>query len=190
MTEQRGRIVEEEGNGTLEIFDLPVDTDFLLELLTDVYDNYWDQIHFGTAVQGAVWEVRAPNAPERISLHDGYLTIDFGHWHFHLCIGVHKGTGRNPASEALSQHRRTSVAQLYRNLDRDGRPVSWGLRMFNGKNEQQMTVFLPNPNLSIEQTYLKKPDLSKLEMWNHLREKYLGLPQDPLDCNHGRRVCG
>lgn len=104
----RGKIVEEQGNGTLEIFELPNDSAFLERFLSDVYNNYWDQIHFGTAVQGAVWEVRAPNAPERISVMDGYLTVDFGHWHFHICIGEHKGTCREPTSEQLAQHRRTA----------------------------------------------------------------------------------
>lgn len=187
---QRGRIVEEEGNGTLEIFDLPADPEFLETFLSDIYNNYWDQIHFGTAVQGAVWEVRAPNAPERIGVSDGYLTVDFGHWHFHICIGEHKGTRGNPTSDKLAQIRRTSKAQLYRRLRDDGRPSSWGFRMFNGADEQQMTVFLPNPYLTIEQKVLKEPNLEHLKMWDHLRKEYLGLESDPLDRSPSKQLCG
>ena len=123
---QRGRIVEEEGNGTLEIFDLPVETESLERLLTDIYSNYWDRIHFGTCVQGGVWEVKAPNAPKKIGLYDGYLTVDFGAWHFHICIGDNSGTRRNPTSAALAARRRTAAAQLYRKLRDDGRPGSLG----------------------------------------------------------------
>ncbi|NJM13533.1 MAG: hypothetical protein HC889_18195 [Synechococcaceae cyanobacterium SM1_2_3] len=60
-------------------------------------------------IQGAAWEVRAPNAPQRISLSDGYLTVDFGHWHFHLCIGEYRGPRNNPASAELARHRRTAA---------------------------------------------------------------------------------
>ena len=45
-------LITEPGNGTLEIFALPTDAEFLQTLITDVFQNYWDQIHFGTAVQG------------------------------------------------------------------------------------------------------------------------------------------
>ena len=183
-------LITEAGNGTLEIFALPTDTEFLQTLITDVFQNYWDQIHFGTAVQGAVWEVRAPNAPQRISLLDGYLTVDFGHWHFHLCIGEYRGPRNNPASEELARHRRTARAELYRRLREDGCPSSWGLRLFNGHDEQQMTVFLPNPYLTVEQKILKEPRWEHLAMWDHLRETYLGLDPDPLDREASRRVCG
>lgn len=177
----QSKIVEEPGNGTLEIFVLPTDTDFLRTIITDIFENYWDQIHFGTAVQGAVWEVRAPNAPQRIGYLDGYLTVDFGHWHFHLCIGEHQGTPREPASAELARHRRTHRAELYRRLREEGCPSSWGLRMFNGADEQQMTVFLPNPYLTVEQKILKEPNFDHLAMWDHLRKLYLGLAPEELD---------
>ena len=188
MTEST--LVTEPDGGTLEVFPLPTDTACLHSLLTEVFQNYWDQIYFGTAVQGAAWEVRAPNAPKRISLMDGYLTVDFGHWHFHLCIGENKGTPRNPTSPELAQHRRTARAEFYRGLREDGRPSSWGLRLFNGHGEQQMTVFLPNPYLSVEQQVLKAPRWENLAMWDHLRKTYLGLEPDPLDRQASRRLCG
>ncbi len=179
-----------EGEGTLEIFPLPYNTDFLLTLLTDIFENFWDKIYFGPHVQGAVWEVRAPNKPKRISLLDGYLTVDFDHWHFHLCIGINTGTKRNPTSAKLAAHRCTARAELYRRLREDGKPSSWGLRMYNGAGEQQMTVFLPNPYLTVEQKVLKEPKFEHLEMWDHLRSTYLNLPADPLDRQSSRKVCG
>ncbi len=182
--------VNEAGNGLLEIFPLSTETAFLQTLITDIFENYWDQIHFGTSVQGGVWEVRAPNAPVRVSMMDGYLTVDFGLWHFHLCIGEHKGSRKNPCPPELAQHRRTARAELYRHLREDGRPSSWGLRLFNGKDEQQMTVFLPNPYLTVEQKILKEPCWEHLAMWDHLRKTYLGLEPDPVDRDASRRICG
>lgn len=190
LNNQRGQIVEELGNGTLEIFPLSTETNNLLIIITDIFENYWDKIHFGTAVQGGVWEVRAPNAPKRIGFSDGYLTVDFGHWHFHLCIGINKGTRRNPTSDELSKIRCTGRAELYRRLREDGKPSSWGFRMFNGAGEQQMTVFLPNPFLNIEQQVLKEPNFENLAMWNHLRKEYLNLDVDELDYSPSKMLCG
>ena len=39
-------IVTESGEGTLEVFSLPTDTAFLQTLISDVFENYWDQIYF------------------------------------------------------------------------------------------------------------------------------------------------
>lgn len=50
MTEST--LVTDPGNGTLEVFPLPIDTGCLHSLLKDVFQNYWDQIYFGTAVEG------------------------------------------------------------------------------------------------------------------------------------------
>ncbi len=186
----QSKIVTEPGEGTLEIFSLPTDTAFLQTLISDIFENYWDQIYFGTAVQGAVWEVRAPNAPRRIGMLDGYLTVDFGAWHFHLCIGDHRGTARNPTSPELARHRRTARAELYRRLRENGRPSSWGLRLFNGHDEQQMTVFLPNPYLTVEQEILKEPRWEHLAMWDHLRKTYLGLEPESKDRTASRQLCG
>jgi len=36
-------LVTEPGNGTLEVFTLPTDAEFLQTLITDVFQNYWDK---------------------------------------------------------------------------------------------------------------------------------------------------
>jgi len=43
------------------------------------------------AVEGAVFEIACQSAPE-LRYSDGYLTVDLGPWHFHLCLGPHKGS--------------------------------------------------------------------------------------------------
>ncbi len=175
------QIVEEPGNGTLEIFSIEPEESILFDLIKDIFSNYWNQIYFGVLIQGAAWEVKAPHAPLKIGMLDGYITVDFGAWHFHLCIGEHKGSKKYPVDPQLAVHRRTSRAELYRRLDGTCVPQSWGLRLFNGHNEQQMTVFLPNPFLTEEMKVTRNPDWSKLELWDHLRKKFLGLEPDDQD---------
>jgi hypothetical protein len=118
-----------------------------------------------------------------IGILDGYLTVAFGVSHFHLCIGPHKGPPSNPTPQELARHRGTARAELYRRLDKSGAPVSWGLRLFNGHNEQQATILLPNPFLSPDaDKVLKTPDWSRLDLWDRLRARWLGLTEpDPLD---------
>ncbi len=127
--------------------------------------------------------MRAAAAPTHVGTLDGYITIAFGGPHFHLCIGEHKGMGHRPASPELARHRRTARAELYRQLDTGGAPVSWGVRLFNGKDEQQITILLPNPFLSHDsEKVLKTPDWSHLALWDQLRKRWLGLPEpDPID---------
>ena len=72
---------------------------------------------------------------------------------------------------------------LLRRLSRSGTPVSWGIRLFNGKGEQQITILLPNPFLHPEtDKILKVPDWSRLALWDHLRARWFDLPDpDPFD---------
>ncbi|MGE0746021.1 MAG: hypothetical protein AB7K86_12270 [Rhodospirillales bacterium] len=175
------RTVEEPGMGTLEVFPLPAEEAVLLPLLRELFEQHWPALVFGTLIQGAVWELRAPAAPDKVAMYDGYLTVDFGAWHFHVCIGEHKGSAAMPTDPALARIRRTARAEFYRQLGPDGAPQSWGLRLYNGADEQQMTVFLPNPFIGDDGNLTKAPDWSRLALWDHLRATRLNLPPDPRD---------
>lgn len=177
--------VEEPGLGLTQRWPLPTDENTLWLLLKDIFQGHWPDIRFGTMVPGAVWEIRAPNEPTRVSLLDGYATIDFGAWHFHLCIGPFSGT-----TPELAAKRRTARAEFYRSLNRSGAPKSWGVRLFTAAGDQQLTVFLPNPFLDDEGHLAKQPDWSKLSAWDELRQAYLDLPPDPLDRTGSGPVCG
>jgi hypothetical protein len=176
------RVTEADGS-VLEVFALPADEASLEAILRDLFENHWWEITFGPIIQGAAWEMRAQAAPTHVGTLDGYITIAFGAPHFHICIGPHKGMPNSPVSAELAHHRRTSRALLYRQLDRDGAPISWGVRLFNGKDEQQITVLLPNPFLSPSgEKILKVPDWSRLALWDALRARWLGLTEpDPRD---------
>jgi hypothetical protein len=174
------RIVDEDGS-PVDVFALPTDAASLEKLLRDLFENHWREITFGPLIQGAAWEMRAARAPSTIGMLDGYLTIAFGLPHFHICIGEHKGTRANPVSPELAHHRRTARAELYRRISRDGTPVSWGLRLYNGKGEQQITVLLPNPFIDRDTDKVRKvPEWSALDLWDRLRAEHLGLLEPDL----------
>lgn len=176
------RIVDEDGSAA-DVFALPTDAATLEAILRDLFENHWREITFGPLIQGAAWEMRAAQAPSYVGMLDGYLTIAFGAPHFHLCIGEHNGTPASPVSPELARHRRTSRAELYRRLGPQGAPVSWGLRLFNGKGDQQITVLLPNPFLDRDtDTVRRTPDWSLLGLWDALRARWLRLSEpDPID---------
>jgi hypothetical protein len=176
------RIVDEDG-ATIDAFALPTDAANLEALLRELFAEHWQDIVFGPIVQGAAWEIRAPHAPTYVGIFDGYLTVAFGKSHFHLCIGQTRGSQHDPTPAALAQHRQTARAELYRRLDRTGAPVSWGLRLFNGAGEQQVTIFFPNPFLSPEtDRILPEPDWSRLALWERMRAKWTGATgPDPFD---------
>ena len=177
------RVVDDDG-APVEIFPLALEPALLERVLRELFEHHWADIVFGPIIEGAAWEMRAPHAPSHVGVMDGYITIAFGPAHFHLCIGPTKGMPRNPTPPALARRRQCARAELFRRLDRDsGAPNSWGLRLFNGAGEQQMTVFFPNPFLSPSgDKVLKQPDWSRLALWDEMRARYAGAGgPDPFD---------
>ena len=146
--------------------------DVLLAVMRDLFEVHWSKIVFGPCIQGAVFEIRLTEPPKKVSMLDGYLTVDLGEWHFHLCIGEHRGTKASPTPESLAKIRRVSTAAFFRSIGKTCLGGSWGFRMWNGAGEQMMTVFFPNPYLD-ERFKPQKPDWRRLALWNELRVKYL-----------------
>lgn len=183
MTSERN-IIDEPGRGRVELWPIPTDENTLWMLLQDIFQGHWQHIRFGIMVPGAVWEIRAPNAPTRVSLLGGYATVDFGTWHFHVCIGEFGGT-----TPELAAQRRTGRAEFYRLLNSEDMPKSWGVRLYTQAGDQQLTVFLPNPLLGEDDTRANAPDWRKLAAWDALRHEYLGLAADPMDRNGKGFAC-
>lgn len=141
-------------------------------LVDELFGTYWRSIVVGPCIEGSVFEVNF-QAPPQVRYADGYLTVDLGPWHFHLCIGPHKGS----SSEELRRNRPVAkVAFFERSGKGCGGRRSWGLRLWNGYGEQMTTVFLPNPRISDDQQLLKVPDWSRLEIYYRLRARFLGEP--------------
>jgi len=163
----------------LEVFPVDVSEETLHGILATIFLEQWQTIRFGTLIQGAVFELAATEPPTMTML-DGYLTIDLGHSHLHLCIGEHRGASDRPVDAELARRRRCAHAELQRQWA-DGAPATWMFRMFNGDGDQMLTVLLPNPFLDDENRLLEDPDWSRLTLWDALRARFLDLPADPVD---------
>ena len=75
------RTADEPGMGTLELFPIPHDEATLFGLLREIFAEHWHEIVFGSLIQGAVFELQPREAPTRIGMLDGYLTVAFGSSH-------------------------------------------------------------------------------------------------------------
>lgn len=166
---------------TEEVWALPTGRDYLFELFRHLFDDHWDKLTWGPLIPGAAYELKCPGKPERMTMSSGgYLTVHWGaRGHFHLCLGAPEGD--NPG---LAQRRSPGRLELYRRLDADGDPISWGLRMFNGADESQITIFLPNPFVSPSDRLDEPVDWDRLALWDELFPRLTGHPTD------GRDRCG
>src|SRR5438094_10615278 len=91
-------MVVRELDGTVTTYDeLDVEGDRVERLLTELFTEHWPAVTVGPLVEGAAYEIRFPVAA-RVSMPDGHLTLDTRPWHFHLCVGDHRGT---PSSELV-----------------------------------------------------------------------------------------
>lgn len=172
VTPYRTEMVQEVDGSRVEHEYLDLQEEKLLALLRDLFEKHWEKIVFGPCIQGAVFEIRLTAPPKKISVLDGYLTVDLGPWHFHLCMGDHRGTVKHPTSPELARIRRVGKAAFFHSAGRSCAGGSWGLRLWNGNGEQMLTVFFPNPYLNDRQKP-QKPDWSRLALWNAMRMKYL-----------------
>ena len=168
MAEQRSPITEQELDGTTtEYFELAVSGDTIERLMREIFTDHWAAVTVGPIIQGAAFEIRF-SAPPKITMLDGYLTVDTGLWHFHLCVNDHRGA---PNAE-LARIRRVARAAFFRTVGSKCTPVSFGLRLWNGWGEQMITVFFPNPYYDEAFRRLKEPDWEKTRVWEEFRRRY------------------
>jgi hypothetical protein len=175
-------VVDQHLDGTsTEYFEVEASEATLQAVLRELFETHWAEVIFGPCIQGAVFEGRFTQAP-RLSLLDGYLTVQVEGseaWHFHLCIGSHRGTESLPTPPEMAAWRRCGRAAFFRGLDRDGRAGSWGFRMWNGRHEQMITIFFPNPWLDPARSrYVATPDWRRLDLWMAMRERYANVPRE------------
>jgi hypothetical protein len=166
--------VEDLNGGVTEYSYVTPTEETMLDLTKLLFENHWKDIVVGPCIEGAVFEIRFAEAPKKVAVHDGYLTVDLGHWHFHLCIAAHKGT----RSAELREKRRVAKLALFESKGSScmAGSSSYGVRMWNGFDEQMTTVFLPNARLSDEMKVLKEPQWERLQLWHELRNRFLGEP--------------
>jgi hypothetical protein len=154
---------------TLEYHDMAVAADGVERLLTELFTEHWAKITVGPLIEGAAYEIQFA-APPTVTMLDGYLTVDTGAWHFHLCVNDHRGAG----SEELARIRRVARAAFFRS---EGDPcvgATWGLRLWNGRGEQMITILFPNPHFDESWRPLPEPRWEKTALWSELRQRYAG----------------
>src|SRR5436190_1586157 len=135
-----GALVHEADGSVTRYHDVPVAGDTVARLLTALFSKHWGDITFGPIIEGSAWEIRLRDAPT-LTVRDGYLTVDTGAWHFHLCVDDHRAHG----NADLARVRRVARAAFFRTDGGTCVPTSWGLRLWNGRSEQMITVFFPSP---------------------------------------------
>src|SRR5262245_35539861 len=164
----------EDLNGTVTEYSyVTPDEETVRELTRLLFEERWRDIVVGPCIEGAVFEIRFEQPPKKVSYLDGYLTVDLGYWHFHLCVGKHKGA-RSP--ELAAKRRVAKLAFFEMKSNRCIGGGSYGLRMWNGFDEQMTTIFLPSPRLSGDQKVLKEQQWERLKLWFELRKRFLGEP--------------
>jgi hypothetical protein len=161
---------ERELDGTITEYDeIGVDGDRIEQLLTELFREHWAEITVGPLIEGAAYEIRF-TTPPKVTMLDGYLTVDPGHWHFHLCVNDHRGT---PSAE-LAKLRRVARAAFFRTVGGSCAPTVWGLRLWNGRSEQMITVLFPSPYFDESADFRRRPepDWSKTRLWEEMRTRF------------------
>ena len=154
---------------TTEYHEASVAGDRVERLLRELFTDHWKRLTVGPIIQGAAWEIRFTELPV-LSMLDGYLTVDTGPWHFHLCVGDTRGQG----DAALARARRVGRAAFFRTIGGTCVPESYGLRLWNGLGEQMVTVFFPNPFYDDESHRLREPDPGRTALWEDFRRRHSG----------------
>jgi len=160
-------MVREPDGSVTEYTDVDVGGDTIERLMKEVFGAHWASISAGPIVDGAAYEIRFTAAPT-LSMLDGYLTVDTGPWHFHLCVNDHRGA----ATPELATRRRVARAAFFRTDGGSCVPGAWGLRLWNGRGEQMITVYFPNPWLDDDLERVREPRWEHTAAWDALRARY------------------
>src|SRR5436309_2359436 len=164
------RTVEHGPDGSVTEYDeVSVRGDAVERLLTELFSEHWAEVFAGPVIEGAAYEIRFTAKPA-LSMLDGYLTVDVGAWHFHLCVGEHRGA----ATPEQAARRRVARAAFFKTDGGSCVPGSWGLRLWNGHGEQMISVFFPNPWLDDAQQRTREPRWDGTALWEDLRRRYAG----------------
>ena len=160
-------MVREPDGSVTQYTEVAVAGDTVERLLTEVFGQHWSAISAGPVIDGAAYEIRF-SAPPKLSMLDGYLTVDTGAWHFHLCVNEHRGA----ATPELARVRRVARAAFFRTDGGSCVPGAWGLRLWNGRGEQMITVYFPNPWLDDGLERVREPRWEVTALWEDLRARY------------------
>ena len=159
-----------EADGTTTEYDeVPVAGDTVERLMTEIFRDHWAAVFAGPVIEGAAYEIRFLTAP-KVSMLDGYLTVDTGAWHFHLCVNDHRGA-RTPEQARV---RRVARAAFFRPREARAYPERGASGSGTVASEQMVTVFFPNPWLDDDGERVREPRWERTALWEDLRRRYAG----------------
>ena len=168
MREESAPTIERGLDGTTtEYHDMGVVGDEVESLLVQLFTEHWADVTVGPLIEGAAYEIQFA-APPKVTMLDGYLTVDTGAWHFHLCVNDHRGT----KSAELARIRRVARAAFFKAEGGSCAPATWGLRLWNGRGEQMITVYFPNPWLDDDLERVREPRWELTALWEDFRKRY------------------
>ena len=147
--------------------EVPVEGDHVERLLIELFERHWAELTVGPLIEGAAYEIRF-TSPPKLSMLDGYLTVDTGAWHFHLCVNDPRAA---PTAER-ARLGRVARAAFFTESGGTCVPMTWGLRLWNGHGEQMITVLFPTPYFDDEWRPLAEPRWEKTARWEDFRRRY------------------
>ncbi len=167
---------DSQGREITHRWNLATDPASLRHFLTDIFSRYWNRLTYGPILAGVAYEWTCPCPPDRFEYDAGYLTIGFGGPHFHLCLGP----GAMPDTPE-GRERMPGEAHLFRSLDREGAPNSWGFELRDGAGRPMLSIYFDNPFLAGPDQIAAEPDFSRLTMWRDVMRRYAGAGPDMFD---------
>ncbi len=132
--------------------DVSVEGDRIEQLLTDLFTAHWAEVTVGPLIGGAAYEIQFA-APPKLTMLDGY---------------------RAPSDE-LARIRRVARAAFFTTEGGSCAPQTWGLRLWNGRGEQMITILFPNPHFDEHWQRLHEPRWERTALWRELRRRYAGV---------------
>jgi hypothetical protein len=88
----------------------------------------------------------------------------------HLCVNHHCGA----QSPEQARVRRVAPAAPFRTEGGTCVPGAWGGPLWNGREEQMVTVYFPNPWLDDAAERVRAPRWERTALWKDLRRRYAG----------------
>ncbi len=145
----------------------------ITQMMREIFEEHWQHIVIGPWLLGAVFELPFEKAP-KVTISNGYLNIDAGPWHCHLCIGPYKGKENEGC---LTLRRAAKIAFYDWRGDGSIKQRSSGIRLWNGYGEQMTTIFFPHVlRGETPHTASREPNWENLRLYYEFRERYLGEP--------------
>ena len=167
MAEASGAVVHEADGSITRYADVAVTGDTIERLMLEVFRDHWAEIFAGPIIEGAAYEIRFTAPPTcRCSMAISPSTPAPG---TSISASTTTGARRRPSRPGCAawDGPRSSTPTAAPVC-----PARWGLRLWNGRGEQMVTVFFPNPWLDEAGERVREARWDRTALWETLRRRY------------------